>query len=177
MAEMSMELKEKIHKVLGIPPNDITALDPVDLLDELCETVIMLDEGTVVAQLTALRSQLYAINGRIWNLMGHKDPRKARSDLAGIGELEKYVGEIKRRSGEPKEVPAKKKPAVEEVPVARQDENLDRIKELEVRVSDVQHDLQNLFDTLMEVEALEEQARDFSAQSKPAASPGKGAES
>jgi TolA-binding protein len=160
-----MELQRKLQRILGITPDALKQYDPMELVDELCETVIMLDDQNVIAQLTALREKLTAINGRIWNLLGQHDPKKARENLSGIAELERYVGEVKRRSGDaeqPAAAPAPEKRAAPaaEGPPAADDE---RIRSLESRVGELQDDLQNLFHALMEVEELEEEARGVSA--------------
>ncbi len=159
MAEIPPEVQRKLQRVLGITPDSLTAYDPVELIDELCETVIMLDDDNVLSQLTSMREKLTAINGRIWNLLGKHDPKRARENLSGIAELERYVGEVKRRSGELEQVQqsrqANVRPEQEAVPAEHQE----RIKTLEKRVNEVQEDIQKLFDTVMEVEALEEEAR------------------
>lgn len=105
MAEFSPELQKKIQRVLGITPEALKNYDPAEIIDELCETVIMLDENNVLAQLTSLREKLTAINGRIWNLLGKHDPKRARENLSGITELERYVGELKRKIEDAKKAP------------------------------------------------------------------------
>jgi len=156
MAEFSSELQKKIHRVLGITPDALKAYDPAEIIDELCETVIMLDEDNVLPQLTSLREKLTAINGRIWNLLGKHDAKRARENLSGIAELERYVGEVKRKSGELEQVRERGR---ETVSSARQSENERRLNELEKRIAEIQEDLQKLVHMVMESEELEEEMR------------------
>jgi hypothetical protein len=159
MAEIPADVQKKLQRVLGITPDGLKAYDPVELLDELCETVIMLDENNVLPQLTSLREKLTAINGRIWNLLGKHDAKRARENLSGIAELERYVGEVKRRRGELEEVRSHESVSASEAVNA---EHQERIRQLEHRVGEVQEDLQKLFHSVMEVEDLEEQTRGVS---------------
>jgi ABC-type multidrug transport system ATPase subunit len=157
MTELSSELKTKIQRILGIHGGELENFEPADLIGELCDTVFMLDEGKVISQLTAMREKLTSVNGRIWSLLGHHDPKKARENFNGIAELERYVSELKRRGG--KDVPEPHEKAETVAPVdVRQAEDDERVQKLEQQVVEVQEDLQNLFHTLMEVEKLEDEA-------------------
>ncbi len=157
MTELSSELKTKIQRILGIHGGELENFEPADLIGELCDTVFMLDEGKVISQLTAMREKLTSINGRIWSLLGHHDPKKARENFNGIAELERYVGELKRRGGKEPEDLHEKPEAAPAVDI-REHEHDERVGKLEQQVAEVQEDLQNLFHTLMEVEKLEDEA-------------------
>ncbi|HNR99660.1 MAG TPA: hypothetical protein PKX48_06435 [Planctomycetota bacterium] len=155
MTEFSSELKTKIRRVLGIQGAALDQYEPAVLINELCDTVFMFEENKVMSQLTALREKLTSINGRIWSLLGHHDPKKARENFNGIAELERYVGELKRRAGKGGDpLAAPDQPPAE----AGRAEHDERMEKLERRIVEVQEDLQNLFHTLMEVEKLEEDA-------------------
>jgi hypothetical protein len=156
MMDLSSELKTKIQRILGIHSGELENFEPADLIAELCDTVFMLDEGKVISQLTALREKLTSINGRIWSLLGHHDPKKARENFNGIAELERYLADLKRRGG--KELDTHEKPEVASPVDVRRAEDDERVGKLEQQVAEVQEDLQNLFHTLMEVEKLEDEA-------------------
>ncbi|HAK94834.1 MAG TPA: hypothetical protein DCM87_07460 [Planctomycetes bacterium] len=155
MTEFSSELKTKIQRILGIHGAELDQYEPADLIGELCDTVFMLDEGKVISQLTTMREKLTSINGRIWGLLGHHDPKKARENFNGIADLERYVGELKRRGGKAGDAHAL--PDQPEADAGRAEDD-ERIEKLERQVVEVQEDLQNLFHTLMEVEKLEDEA-------------------
>jgi len=157
MPEFSREIQDKIQQILGIPADSLSQYDPAEIINELCDTVFMLDEQKTVAKITKMKDKIASINGRIWNLLGVHDPKKAREDLNGIAELERYVGEMKRRSGSIEEGQGKKRAG--ESPEDRQSRDEERIGELERRADELQLDMQSLFDSLAEVEELEEELK------------------
>lgn len=156
MAEISSELKTKIQRILGIHAGEIEQYDPYEIIAELCDTVFMFDEGNAVPQITALREKLTSMNGRIWSLLGHHDAKRTRENFNGIAELEKYVGELKRRSGRLEDAHERDRGQINSAE-ERRNETEDRVRKLEGMVVEIQEDLQNLFHTLMAVEALEDE--------------------
>lgn len=162
MAELSIDISQKIEKILGIPPSDLNNYDAEDLIDELCETVFMLDEQKSVAKITALKEKIMSINGRIWNLLGEHDPKKARENLNGIRDLERYVGELKRQavSGEGAGPDTVQHGSEAETEI-RNKANDNRLRKVEKRVSELQDDLHTLVHTLTDIETLEEEMRDM----------------
>ena len=159
MADYPEEIKNKIQKILGIPPESVQEYDASELISELCETVFMLDDQKSVPQITAMREQLTKLNRRIWALLGQNDPKKAREHFnLGISQLERYVGELKRRSGKLEDVHEQDKERLS-VSKSKISLNEDRLNKLEKRVDEVQEDLQNFFHTLSDIEAMEEEAQ------------------
>ncbi len=157
MAEVPPEVQKKIQRVLGIAPDALKQYDAAQIIDELCDTAIMLDEDNVLAQLTSLREKLTAINGRIWNLLGKHDPKRARENLSGITELERYVGELKRKIGEAQQAPP---PQVQAAGPDPQREELERrLRQIEKRLAEMEADVQNVVHMLMEIEELREETR------------------
>jgi len=154
--EVSDELKKKINRVLGIPLAEIDEYEPAELIDELCDTVIMLDEERLVPLMTQLREKLTSINARIWNLLGEHDPKKVRENLNGIAELERYVGELKRRV---QEVEKTQVSGQEELAAIKEEnENYrEQIRQFKERVTVLESQLEQLLSTLAEEEMAEEE--------------------
>ncbi len=157
MPEFSSDIQQKIQQILGIPADSLDQYESAELINELCDTVFMLDEQKTVARITKMKDKLSSINGRIWNLLGVHDTKKAREDLNGIAELERYVGEMKRRSGGSEDAAEKDRGAGDEK-ATRESRNEDRVRELEKRADELQQDMQSLFHSLTYIEAMEEES-------------------
>ena len=158
MAEISTEIRNKLQQILGIPPEGVDEYEVSELINELCDTVFMLDEQKSVSQITALREKITSINGRIWSLLGEQNSKKAREDFGGIASLERYVGELKRSSGKLQNIHERDKELLNSTE-NRQDSSEKRLTKLEDNVFDLQEDLQKLFSTFTDLESLEEDVR------------------
>ncbi|MBN1421045.1 MAG: hypothetical protein JXP34_19900 [Planctomycetes bacterium] len=97
--ELTPELKDKIHRILGIPAEELDDYSPFDLIDELSETVFLLDGQEVLFKINTLKGKLHAIENRMRTLMGVKESKRVK-DANVIADLERFVGDLKRRAAE-----------------------------------------------------------------------------